>query len=196
MTWNILLFLFLFPLGRPLARLHLPVNERSRMRMPNLWRGRWRDLSRQRLSRLCLAKATWRGTKSPPGDFGPARFRGAAARHRPTSSLVFVVRTSRLSHHVGHKERFGGHCESQCDAFQCKYLSPWGHGVIVAISCFSEIQPARLTSSLLRSCLCSPVLSYLIPPRPRYLITHPRVLRSALIFHCWSGRNNRIVSGS
>lgn len=22
-------------------------------------------------------------------------------------------------------ERFGGHCESQSDAFQCKYLSPW-----------------------------------------------------------------------
>lgn len=64
-------------------------------------------------------------------------------------------------------ERFGGHCESQRDAFQCKYLSPWGHGVIVAISCFSEIQPARFTSPLFSTILSvARLLSCLIPPRP------------------------------
>lgn len=141
---------FFFYLGRPLARLHLPVNEKSQMRMPNLWRGRWRDLSRQRLSRLCLAKATWRGTEYLRAISDRLVF--AAARHRPSSSRV-RRRDIQIVPPRGHEKRFGGHCESQRDAFQCKYLSPWGHGIIVAISCFSEIQPARLTSSLPRSFL-------------------------------------------
>lgn len=183
-------FLFLFFLSRPLARLHLPVNEKSRMHMLNLWRGRWRDLSRQRLSRLCLAKATWRGTNSLRAISDQLVF--AAARHRPSSSHV-RHRDIQIVPPRGQEERFGGHCESQCDAFQCKYLSALGtrrNRRNFMLLRNSTCSPYILSPTILS--VCSPVLSYLVPPRPRYLITHPRVLRSALIFHCWSERNLRI----
>lgn len=106
----------------------------------------------------------------PPGDFGPGSFSRRHAIVLPP--LVLVDGTSRLSHHVGHEERdsAGPLREPARDAFQCKYLSPWGHGIIVAISCFSEIQPARLTSSLLRAFL----LPYLaLPPPPPVLDNSP-----------------------
>ena len=192
MTWSVLFFLFFFHLGKPLARLHLPINEKSWMRMPNLWRERWRDPSRQRLSRLCFAKATWRGTKSLRAISDRLVF--TAARHRPFFS-----------------------CSSSGHPTDCP--TTWPRGEIrrplrdparcipMQISLALGTRHNRRNFMLLRNSTCSPYISSLLRsflkpdtflphPPTQYLIIHPRVLWSALIFHCWSERNNRIVSGS
>jgi len=180
MTWNVFLFLFFFFFisAGPLRDCIFP-STRNHERTCQIFEGNDDGIPRVNVFLVYASRKRRDEERRPSGRFRTGSF---SRRHAiaPSSSRVHHQNILQIVPPRGHKERFGGHCEIQRDAFQCKYLSPWGHGVIVAISCFSEIQPARLTSPLFYKPFCSSIFS----SHSQYLITHPQVLWSALIFHC------------
>lgn len=123
----------------------------------------------------------------PPGDFEPARFRGGTP-----SSFLFSCSSS------GHPDRLI--TWHQREEIRRPLREP-ARCIPMQISLALGTRHNRRNFMLLRNSTCSSYilsttslsvarysLSTSSSPRPRYLITHPRVLSSMLIFHCLIGK--------
>lgn len=164
MTWNVLFF-FSFTSVGPLRDCIFP-STRNHECTCQIFEGETMtgSLASTSFSFMPRESDVTRNGGSPSGRFRTDSFsrRGGTPSAPSCSLLALVVRTGRptdcpTTWPRAEKERDSAATarEPARDAFQCKYLSPRGHGVIVAISCFSEIQPARLTSSPLFSTILS-----------------------------------------
>lgn len=76
--------------------------------------------------------------RSPSGRFRTGSF----SRQHAIALPLLMFGTSRLSHHVATKRDSAATARASVMHSNANISLPWGHGVIVAISCFSEIQPA------------------------------------------------------
>lgn len=163
MTWNIILslslffsFFFILHLDRPLAgSLQLSVKGGSHecARERDSLKGRRRAPSRQRLPRLCLARR--RETEEPlRANFVVGSF---SRRHAVPLPLLLFSR-SLSGHPVDCVPPRGDSAATGAMHSNANNSRPGDGDVIVAISCFSEIQPAYLTSTVSLSILPYPLL--------------------------------------
>lgn len=197
MTWNVLLFPFsLSPRQTPCAIASSRQREITNAHAKSLKGTMTGSLASTSFS-FMPRESDVTGNKIPPGDFGPARFRGGT----PSAPSLSRVRRQDILQIVpprGHEERdSAATARARAMHSNANISRPGTRRNRRNFMLLRNSTCSPYISSLLYDPFCSPVTLLPHPtPTPEYLITHPQVLWSAVIFHCRSGRNNRIISAS